>query len=68
MRQEFRHSLYYGTFTTRDLEAYDHGLPFLRQFTTAGHRTSRCEAPAGSDAIHVRSCWDGMVASDTQFF
>lgn len=59
---------FYDTFATRDLHGYSMGVPFFPWFSTAGNGESRKDVLAESDAVRVRSCWNGMVAFDAKYF
>lgn len=58
---------FYDTFASRDLEGYSMGLPVYPWFSSAGKAQSRQDVFDQKDAVHVRSCWGGMVAFDAKF-
>ncbi|KAI9802608.1 MAG: hypothetical protein M1833_001682 [Piccolia ochrophora] len=59
---------FYDTYATRDAEGYSMGVPFFPWFSNAGSSRSRQDVLSESDAVHVRSCWGGMVAFEAKWF
>lgn len=59
---------FYDTYATRDARGFTMGIPFFPWFTANGDEQSHQDVLDGKDAVHVRSCWGGMVAFDARFF
>jgi hypothetical protein len=58
--------LFYDLYAQRDAEGFSCGLPIFPFFSTAGKGISRRAVLAQSDAVPVKSCWGGMVATQAK--
>lgn len=58
----------YDTFVLRDIDGYEVGSTIWPWFTTKGSAQSLEAARAGSDAIPVKACYNGMAAYKAQEF
>ena len=60
--------LFYDLYAQRDASGFSNGLPIFPYFAPAGNEASRRAMLAETDAVPVRSCWGGMVATQAAPF
>ena len=59
---------FYDTFASRDMEGHGTGVPIYPWFTAAAAAQTRSDILRQVDAVHVKSCWGGMIAFDASYF